>query len=76
MTKDDLIRELYKNLSEKHTLKGLTVIVDEIFNIMAEKLKKGEEVQLSDFGTFSVADKTIKSVLRKKVVKKLKVNNE
>jgi nucleoid DNA-binding protein len=70
MTKDDLIRELYKNLSEKHTLKDLTVIVDEIFNIMAEKLKKGEEVQLSDFGTFSVADKTIKSVLRKKVVKK------
>ena len=73
MTKDDLIRELYKNLSEKHTLKDLTLIVDEIFNIMAEKLKKGEEVQLSDFGTFSVADKTIKSVLRKKVVKKLKV---
>ena len=73
MTKDDLIRELYKNLSEKHSLKDLTVIVDEIFNIMAEKLKKGEEVQLSDFGTFSVADKTIKSVLRKKVVKKLKV---
>ena len=66
MTKDDLIRELYKNLSEKHTLKDLTLIVDEIFNIMAEKLKKGEEVQLSDFGTFSIADKTIKSVLRKK----------
>ena len=70
MTKDDLIRELYKNLSEKHTLKDLNFIVDEIFNILAEKLKKGEEVQLSDFGTFSVADKTIKSVLRKKVVKK------
>ena len=70
MTKDDLILELYKNLSEKHTLKDLTFIVDEIFNIMAEKLKKGQEVQLSDFGTFSVADKTIKSVLRKKIVKK------
>ena len=70
MTKDDLIRELYKNLSEKHSLKDLTVIVDEIFNILAEKLKKGEEVQLLDFGTFSVADKTIKSVLRQKVVKK------
>ena len=70
MTKNDLIRELYKNLSEQHTLKDLTVIVDEIFNIMADKLTKGEEVQLSDFGTFSVADKTIKSVLRKKVVKK------
>ena len=70
MTKNDLIRELYKNLSEQHTLKDLTVIVDEIFNIMAKKLIKGEEVQLSDFGTFSVADKTIKSALRKKVVKK------
>lgn len=49
MTKDNFIRELYKNLSEKHTLKHLTIIVDEIFDIMAEKLKKGEEVQLSDF---------------------------
>ena len=37
MTKDDLTRELYKNLSEKHTIKDLTVIVDEIFNIMPEK---------------------------------------
>jgi hypothetical protein len=37
MTKDDLIRELYKNLSEKHTLKDLTMIVDEIFNIMTDK---------------------------------------
>ena len=37
MTKDDLIRELYKNLSEKHTLKDLTIIVNEIFNIMVTK---------------------------------------
>ena len=42
MTKDDLIRELYKNLSEKHTLKDLTVIVDEIFNIMPKKQKKAK----------------------------------
>ena len=30
MTKDDFIRELYKNSSEKFTLKDLTMIVDEI----------------------------------------------
>jgi nucleoid DNA-binding protein len=36
----------------------------------AKETKKGKDVQLTDFGTFSVPDKTIKSVLRKKVVKK------
>ena len=70
MTKDDLIRELHQKLGNKHTMKDLTVIVDEMLNLMSEKLKKGEEIQLADFGTFSVAEKTIKSVLRKKVVKK------
>ena len=70
MTKDDLIRELHQKLSNKHTMKDLTVIVDEMLNLMSGKLKKGEEIQLADFGTFSVAEKTIKSVLRKRVVKK------
>jgi nucleoid DNA-binding protein len=70
MTKDDLIRELYQKLGNKHTMKDLTVIVDEMLNLMSEALKKGKEIQLADFGTFSVAEKTIKSVLRKRVVKK------
>jgi nucleoid DNA-binding protein len=70
MTKDDLIRELYQKLGNKQTMKDLTVIVDETLNLMSEKLKRGEEIQLADFGTFSVAEKTIKSVLRKRVVKK------
>lgn len=70
MTKDDLIRELHQKFSSKHTMKDLTVIVDEMLNLMSEQLKKGEEIQLADFGTFSVAEKTIKSVLRKRVVKK------
>ena len=70
MTKDDLIRELHQKLSKKHTIKDLNVIVDEMLNLMSEKLKRGEEIQLASFGTFSVAEKTIKSVLRKRVVKK------
>ena len=70
MTKDDLIRELHHKLGNKHTMKDLAVIVDGVFNLMAERLKKGEEIQLADFGTFSVAEKTIKSVLRKRAVKK------
>ena len=70
MTNNDLIGELHQKLGNKHTMKDLTVIVDEMLNLMSEKLKKGEEIQLADFGTFSVAEKTIKSVLRKRVVKK------
>lgn len=67
--KDDLIRDLYQKLGNKYTMKDLTVIVDEMLNLMSEKLKRGEEIQLADFGTFSVAEKTIKSVLRKRVAK-------
>ena len=70
MTKDDLIRELHQKLSKKHTIKDLNVIVDEMLNLISENLKRGEEIQLADFGTFSVSEKTIKSVLRKRVVKK------
>lgn len=64
MTKDNLIRELHQKLGSKHTMKDLTVIVDEMLNLMSEKLKKGEEIQLADFGTFSLADKTMKSVVK------------
>ena len=32
--------------------------------------QENEDVEYADFGAFSVADKTIKSVLREKVVKK------
>ena len=70
MTKDDLIRELHQKLSKKHTIKDLNVIVDEMLNLISENLKRGEEIQLADFGTVSVAEKTIKSVLSKRVVKK------
>ena len=70
MTKDDLIRELHQRLGKTHTLKDLTLFVDETFDVIADGLKRGEEIQLAEFGTFSVAEKTIKSVLRKRVAKK------
>ena len=44
MTKDDLIRELHQKLGNKHTMKDLNVIVDEMLNLMSEKLQKGEEI--------------------------------
>ena len=64
MTKDNLIRELHEKLGKKHTLKDLTLFVDETFAVIADGLKRGEEIQLADFGTFSLADKTMKSVVK------------
>jgi nucleoid DNA-binding protein len=65
MTKEDLVRELALR-HPKMTKKDLATLVDEFFNIMSDALKRGEEVQLGDFGTFSLADKTMKSVMRRK----------
>lgn len=72
MTKDDLIRELHQKLDKKHTLKDLTLFVDETFAVIAGGLKRGEEIQLADFGTFSLADKTMKSVIKTAAPKKKK----
>jgi nucleoid DNA-binding protein len=74
VTKDDLIRELYERLGRKHTLKDLTVFVDATFETIADGLKRGEEIQLSDFGTFSLANKTIKPMI--KSVKKKKKSDD
>ena len=65
MTKEDLIRTLAER-NPKVTKKNIALIVDEFFVVISEALKRGEEVQLGDFGTFSLADKTMKSVLRRK----------
>jgi nucleoid DNA-binding protein len=70
VTKDDLIRDLHERLGKKHTLKDLTLFVDETFAVISDGLKRGEEIQLADFGTFSLADKTMKSVLRPATPKK------
>lgn len=62
MNKSELIREVHERMDKKIALKELDQIVDAMLTIMSDKLKAGEEVQLSDFGTFSVASKSIKSI--------------
>jgi nucleoid DNA-binding protein len=65
MNKSDIVRSVYERLDRKVTLKDLDAVLDTMLNLMSEALARGEEIQLTDFGTFSLADKTIKSVLRK-----------
>lgn len=65
MNKSELIREVHERTDKKLTLKELDLMVNTMLEIMSEKLKQGEEIQLADFGTFSVASKSIKSLKEK-----------
>jgi nucleoid DNA-binding protein len=65
MNKSELIREVHERTDKKITLKDLDLMFNTMIEIMSEKLKQGEEIQLADFGTFSVARKSIKSLKEK-----------
>jgi len=62
MNKSELIREVYERMHKKMTMKDIDSMVEVMIEVMSEKLKLGEEVQLSDFGTFALAKKSIKSI--------------
>ena len=65
MNKSELIREVHERTNKKMTLKDIDHMVDVMLEVMSEKLKSGEEIQLADFGTFSLAKKSIKSIAEK-----------
>jgi len=65
MNKSELVREMHERTGKKLSLKDLDLMVNSMIEIMSEKLKKGEEIQLANFGTFSVASKSIKSLNEK-----------
>ena len=65
MNKSELIREVHERTNKKIALKDLDFMVNTMIEVISEKLKQGEEIQLADFGTFSVARKSIKSLKEK-----------
>ena len=62
MNKSELIREVHERMGNKVSMKELDLIVDEMLAIMSDKLKAGEEVQLADFGTFSLKSSSVKTI--------------
>lgn len=65
MNKTEIIHEIHQRMDKKIALKDIDLFVNSLIEIMSEKLKQGEEIQLADFGTFSLAKKTIKSISEK-----------
>jgi len=62
MNKSELIRQVHERTNKKIALKDLDLMVNTMIEVMSEKLKQGEEIQLADFGTFSLSSSVIKSV--------------
>jgi len=70
MNKSDLIREVHQKMNKKIALKDIDALVNSLFEVMSEKLKSGEEVQLDDFGTFAMPEKVMVSALKNTPSKK------
>ncbi len=70
MNKSDLIREVHQKMNKKFALKDIDALVNSLFEVMSEKLKSGEEVQLDDFGTFAMPEKVMVSALKNTPSKK------
>jgi len=63
MNKSELIREIHERMDKKITLKDIDSMVEVMLKVISEKLKLGEEVQLAQFGTFSLPTSVLKSVV-------------
>ena len=60
MNKSDLIREIHERMDKKMTIKDIDFTVNVMLDVIADKLKEGEEVQLADFGTFTLSKFAVK----------------
>ena len=72
MNKIEIVHQVYEKLDKKIPMKDLEIIFEKFLDVMSDELKKGNEVQLVDFGTFALAEKSIKLVIRKKINKSKK----
>ncbi len=54
MNKSELIRATYENMYKKIPLIKIEECLNGILDVMTDSLKNGEEIQLGDFGSFSL----------------------
>jgi nucleoid DNA-binding protein len=64
MNKEDIVRSVHQDLDGKMSMTKIQECFDCILDVIAKGLKEGKEVQLSDFGTFSLTQKSIQPVVK------------
>lgn len=61
MNKTDIVHKIHQDLGKEVTLKNIDLVVDKFMDVMVESLAKGEDIQLGEFGTFSLSKFAVKS---------------
>ena len=56
MKKEDYVNRIYEASGEKVLKKDIIFTMNKLFELMAEDLKKGEKITISNFGTFDVSE--------------------
>ncbi|MAH74106.1 MAG: hypothetical protein CBC09_08595 [Cellvibrionales bacterium TMED49] len=64
INKNDLAREIYEKSDKKIALKDVNKIVTDLFNEMTNKLQEGNEIQINDFGTFSLSENIKQEIVK------------
>ena len=62
MNKAELIRAVYDSKTAKLSMIEIDAVISEMLSIMSDKLKSGEEIQLADFGTFTLKSSSVKTI--------------
>ena len=72
MNKEDLIQHLFSSQSDKKKISKIKIseIVDKLFDKMSDELNNGKEIQISDFGTFSLTNKSLRPIVKYLMKKK------
>ncbi|MEM1672545.1 MAG: HU family DNA-binding protein [Archaeoglobaceae archaeon] len=62
MRKVDLVAEVLERVNGLATRKVVSRVVNEVFEVMAERLASGEEVRVLPFGIFKVVEREARKV--------------
>lgn len=62
MRKIDLVEEVVKRFNGGVSKKVVSKVVNEVFEVMAERLMSGEEVRVLPFGIFKVVEREARKV--------------
>lgn len=72
ITVDQIVREIYKLSDKKVPMKSIDVIVRMTFETITEHLNNNEQVNIADFGSFSLTSDIKKQLVRIKKQTKTK----
>jgi len=66
MNKEDLIQHLFINQSDNKKVSKIKIseIVDKLFDKMSDELNNGKEIQIGNFGVFSLTSKLMKPIVK------------